>query len=310
MDTVLEAPTRTFVEVAEVWVPKGDKLVLGSGSYGALDAFAAASGKESFTKGEGLPGKAWAEERPVVLKQFDGSYFKRTEAAKAAGLTAAVAIPVFNGKTLKAVLVVLCADDDKRTGAIEVWSEGDGVLTLDDGYYGAAKHFEWVSQHTQFPRGQGLPGGVWSARTPILMRDLGSGYRFIRAESAGKAGLTTGLGLPVPVPSGDSYVLTLLSALGTPIARRFEIWDARSAKVGKELTAVMLDGICARDGALWDDEKTRRVEPWRGLIGKVLGTGLPALETGPSPTTAGYAGAVGLPIYRADELSHIVAWYC
>lgn len=158
MDTVLEAPTRTFIEVSEVWVPEGDQLVLGSGSYGTLDAFAAASGKESFAKGEGLPGKAWAEGRPVVLKEFDGSYFKRTEAAKEVGLTSAVAVPVFNGTVLKAVLVVLCADDDKRTGAIEIWSEDDGLLTLDDGYYGAAKHFEFVSKHTQFPKGQGLPG--------------------------------------------------------------------------------------------------------------------------------------------------------
>lgn len=310
MDTVLDAPTRTFIEVSEVWIPEGDKLVLGSGSYGDLDAFAAASGKESFAKGEGLPGKAWAEARPVVLKEFDGSYFKRTEAAKAVGLTSAVAVPVFDGNTLKAVLVVLCADDANRTGAIEIWAEDDGMLTLDDGYYGAAKHFEWVSRHTHFPKGQGLPGGVYASKTPILMRDLGSGYRFVRSESAEKAGLTTGLGLPVPMPGDKRYVLTLLSALGTPIANRFEIWDARSAKVGTKNEAVLIDGICKRDGPLWNDEVERRVGAWKGLIGKVLGSGLPVLETGPSPVTANYTSAVALPMYDHGEISHIVAWYC
>ena len=309
MDTAIETDVKPFISASEVWVPEGDRLILAEGDYGDMDAFAAASRRESFALGEGLPGKAWAEARPVVLKGFDGSYFKRTEAAKEAGLTSAVAVPVFDGDDLRAVLVVLCGDDENRTGAIEVWEERDGPLMLNDGYYGAAKHFEWVSQHTHFPRGQGLPGGVWASMTPILMRDLGSGYRFIRADSAGKAGLTTGLGLPVPVPGGATYVLTLLSARGTPIARRFEIWDARSAKVGKAGGAVLIDGICAREGALWNEDAPRRAEAWKGAIGRVLGTGLPVVEHGKAGLPAGYASMVALPIHQAGELAHIVAWY-
>ncbi|WP_236545250.1 GAF domain-containing protein [Tropicimonas marinistellae] len=309
MDIALDAPTRTFVEASEIWVPEGDRLVHAGGNYGILDEFAAASARESFGHGEGLPGKAWAEARPVVLKEFDGSYFKRTEAAKAAGLTSAVAIPIFDGDTLKAVLVVLCANDSERTGAIEVWQASDDILRLDDGYYGAAKHFEWVSKHTHFPRGQGLPGAVWAANTPILMRDLGSGYRFIRSESAGKAGLTTGLGLPIPVPGDETYVLTLLSARGTPLARRFEIWDARSAKVGKSNEAVLIDGICAREGPLWSDEDERRATAWQGLIGKVIGSGLPIVESKVPGLAAGFDSVVALPIHQGGELSHVVAWY-
>lgn len=310
MATQTKTPDRTFVEVSEVWVPEGDRLVLAGGDYGGLDAFAAASGKESFARGEGLPGKAWAEARPIVLKGFDGSYFKRTEAAHAAGLTAAVAIPVFARDELKAVLVVLCADDDDRTGAIEVWAERDGVLKLDDGYCGAAEQFEWVSRHTQFPRGQGMPGGVWAAATPMLMRNLGSGYRFVRAESAAKAGLTTGLGLPVPVPGGASYVLTLLSARGTPLARRFEIWDARQVKVGRGGGAVLIDGICAVEGALWDDETPRKATAWQGPVGRVLGSGVPLAERDGGGLPAGYRSVVALPIHGPHGLAHIVAWYC
>lgn len=309
MEAMLDAPVRTFIEVTEVWVPEGDRLVLSAGNYGALGAFEAASRHESFARGEGLPGKAWAEARPVVLKGFDGSYFKRIEAAREAGLTSAVAIPVFAGDTLRAVLVTLCGDDDNRTGAIEVWQERDGLLMLDDGYYGAAKHFEWVSQHTHFPHGQGLPGGVWAARTPILMRDLGSGYRFIRADSAAKAGLTTGLGLPIPLPSGRSCVLTLLSAKGTPIARRFELWDARASRVGKDGGAVLADGICAREGPLWDEDNPRRVAAWQGLIGRVLGSGLPVAESAAPGLPGGYGAMVALPLHQGGELAHIVAWY-
>lgn len=316
MQDVMEAaiaPANTFIQVSENWVPKGDALVLDKGSYGGLDGFAEASHRESFARGEGLPGKAWAEGRPVVLKGFDGSYFKRTEAAKDAGLTAAVAVPVFAGATLKAVLVVLFGDDEVRTGAIEVWQEKEGLLMLDDGYYGAAKHFEWVSQHTHFPRGQGLPGGVWASGTPILMRDLGAGYAFIRADSAGRAGLTTGLGLPIPSPYGETFVLTLLSARGTPIARRFEIWDVREPRAGTPAEAVLIDGICEREGPLWADQNPpvapTKATAWQGPLGQVLGSGLPQVRTGGAGLPAGYGAMVALPIYSHDQLDHVVAWY-
>ncbi|RYH08015.1 GAF domain-containing protein [Tropicimonas sp. IMCC6043] len=312
MSDVMELAQQTFIQVSEIWVPEGDRLVLDKGNYGGLDAFAAASHRESFAKSEGLPGKAWAEGRPVVLKEFDGSYFKRTEAAKEAGLTSAVAVPVFAGAALKAVLVVLCGDDAERTGALEVWEEEDGLLMLDEGYYGAAKHFEWVSQHTHFPRGQGLPGGVWAASAPILMRDLGSGYHFIRADSAGKAGLTTGLGLPIPSPSGKTYVLTLLSARGTPIARRFEIWDARASR-GAAAEAILTDGICERDGPLWSTENPPvsppKVTAWQGALGQVLGSGLPVVKADGAGLPVGYRSMVALPIYREDQLAYVVAWY-
>lgn len=308
------ATKRTFIEVTEVWTPDPatGRLTFSSGIYGSLGAFEETSRQESFGKGEGLPGKAWAEGRPVVLKEFDGSYFKRTEAAKAAGLTSAVAIPVFAGDKITGVMVVLCADDDVRTGAIEIWKaepEPGAVMRLDDGYFGAARHFEWVSKHTQFPRGQGLPGGVWAAGAPMLMRDLGTGYRFIRSESAGKAGLTTGLGLPIAVPGEAAYVLTLLSARGTPIAGRFEIWDVVAARAGKSAHAILVDGLCEREGPLWGEP--RQVDAWQGLIGNVVAKAAPLAKGGPQAPglPAGFDAIVALPIHRDGELAHIAAWY-
>ncbi|WP_295511620.1 GAF domain-containing protein [uncultured Sulfitobacter sp.] len=313
MDGIPEPQIDTFIQVAEVWIPKDGVLVYAGGDYNGLDSFEAASRQSQFAKGEGLPGRAWAEARPVVLRAFDGSYFKRTQAARDAGLTSAVAVPVFDGETLKAVLVVLCSSDAARIGAIEVWTDDkDGLLMLDDGYYGAAEEFEFVSQHTYFPKGQGLPGGVWAAKAPILMRDLGSGYKFIRASAAGKAGLTTGLGLPVPVPGMRTYVLALLSALGTPIARRFEIWATPKGQAGK---AQLIDGICEREGALWRDngdgvhDEAPTATAWKGVVGQVLGSGLPVVARSTAGLPAGYTTFIGLPIYQNGALSHIVACY-
>ena len=103
-------------------------------------------------------------------------------------------------------------------------------------------------------------------------------------------------------------MLTLLSALGTPIARRFEIWDARSVKVNPN-EAVLVDGTCEREGPLWSDEVERHATAWQGLVGRALGSGLPVVERR-GPGTAGYDTFVALPIHRDGEVAHIVDWYC
>ncbi|WP_415919541.1 GAF domain-containing protein [Tateyamaria sp. SN6-1] len=304
-----DAGVRTFVEVAEVWVPKDGVLVWDSGDYGDLAGFKAVSGAERFAKGEGLPGKAWAEGRPIVLKGFEGSYFKRTKAAQEAGLTAAVAIPVFNGDTLLAVLVTLCSDDATRMGAIEVWRETQGILQLEDGYFGAAQDFEWVSRQAEFLKGQGMPGGVWAAGAPMLMRNLGAGHGFVRASSAEQAGISTGLGLPIPVPGDAAYVLALLSAQGTPLARRFEIWDARKSKVGHRGGAILIDGVCSTDGPLGMEDEPIRVAPYRTAIGQTVATGIPKAARQEVGLPGGHTSVVTFPIHSGGALSHIVAWY-
>lgn len=306
-------PVQPFVEVVEVWTPDAASgaLTLESGVFGGHAEFEQKARQTSFAKGEGLPGKAWADGKPVVLNGFHGTYFLRAEEAARSGLTTAVAIPAFNGAALTGVLVLFCSDNEERIGAVEVWREDtaqSGVLSLEDGYYGAAKHFEWVSRRTQFPRGQGLPGAVWSSGAAILLRDLGGSYRFVRAESAGAAGITTGLGLPVEGPDKSLSVVTLLSARGTPIARRFELWDA----IGGGSSAgefKLADGICAIEGPLWETE--RKVAPWQGPIGKVAGSGAPFAHEADGATSLppGYASVVATPIHRKGRLAQIAAWY-
>ena len=95
-----ERMMKTFIRVAEIWVPTKDRTQLQflDGLYGPLGEFRAVSEQMRFGFDEGLPGKAWATGHPIILKKFANSYFKRTEAAKAAGLTCGVALPVFAGE--------------------------------------------------------------------------------------------------------------------------------------------------------------------------------------------------------------------
>lgn len=313
MDSETRQSTGTFVRVAEVWIPKDGKLVHAEGDYSNSPAFAKASFAESFAKGEGLPGKVWESGKPIVLKEFDGTYFKRAEAAAEAGLTSAVAIPVFAEKTLKAVMVLFCSSDIEHMGAIEVWQDVQERLTLLDGYYGSATEFETASKNISFGYGQGLPGGVWAANTPILKRDIARAGSFLRSEQAAAVGLKTGLGLPIPSPDDKTYVLTVLSAPNTPIARRFEIWDARPECVGATRKAMLIDGLCEREGALWAQQNPPVDPPmadaWKGPVGQVLGTGLPYVQREGAGLPAAYTSMFALPIYHGADLAYVVACY-
>ena len=312
-DTVTSEHASCFIRAAELWLPEGDRLTSGGGDYGALDAFAETSAQTVFAHGDGLPGKAWAEGRPVVLKAFDGSYFLRKQAAAEAGLTCAVAIPVFCEATLKAVLVVFCGDADEQVGAIELWAEAGNRLHWDAGYYGAAQDFEDASKSVTFGPGEGLPGGVWSADMPVLMRTIGSHHGFVRGQSASAAGLKTGLGIPVPSPDDRAWIVTLLSGSQTPLARRFEIWDARPERVGPRRAAMRIDGICEREGPLWPQQNPPvdivTVGAWQGPVGQVLGSGLPHIVGNGTGLPAGYRSMVALPVYRGEDLAFITAWY-
>ncbi|MGG7565417.1 GAF domain-containing protein [Rhodovulum sp. DZ06] len=309
-----DAAALRFIEAVEVWIPSpdGDKLILASADYGRLTAFGDASRNVSFARGEGLPGRAWAEARPVLINPLAGSGFVRIEAAAEAGLTCALAVPFFAGQALKGVAVLLCAEDEARSGAVEIWAEdkaAPGVLALSDGYYGAAKAFEAVSRAARFARGKGLPGGAWAAQAAMLLRDLGGSFRFVRAEAAGEAGLTTGLGIPLELPGGETLALALLSAKSAPIAGRFEIWDAAggSGKDGRDM--ILVDGVCDRRGPLWG--QPRRAAPWQGPIGRVAATGAPVAVGGPEAAglPAGWASCVALPIHRKGRLAQVAAWY-
>ena len=100
---------KTFIRAVETWVPSPDRTTLthGGGWYGDAPAFGALSAKTIFGFGEGLPGQAWQQGHPIVLRQFEGPYFKRTEAAHTAGLTCGIAMPIMAGDCLMAVVVVI-----------------------------------------------------------------------------------------------------------------------------------------------------------------------------------------------------------
>jgi hypothetical protein len=309
---------KTFVKVIEVWVPGRDRtrLELGDGLYGTYKAFREVSALKRFSYNEGLPGRAWANGRPTVLTQFDDSYFRRVDAARQVGLTAGVAIPVFAGNFLLAVVVFLCGDDEEHAGAIEVWGQDPsmrGEMRLIDGYFGTLDSFEGISRNVAMARGRGLPGGVWETGMPMIIDDLGHAPSFLRSRNAEEAGMTTGLGIPCLRGPDQAYAVTFLSARETPIARRFEIWVPAS---GGGL--VFDSGHCDQDPDLEMGYCSSSIAKGEGAIGRVWLTGVPAVcedlatdrsVAGRSASLAGLNNMLAMPVIENATLKAVVAMY-
>ena len=310
---------RTFIRASEIWVPSRDRAMLEfhSGLYGELARFRHASERMCFGYGEGLPGRAWQARHPIILRELQNSYFMRAEAAREAGLTCGVAIPVFAGDYLLAVVVMYCGADEDNIGAIELW-HNDPALSFDlallEGYYGIADYFERVSRQTRIRPGFGLPGSVWKTGMPEIMSDLWNAQRFLRRDDARKVGLSKGLAIPSPYAPGQTYVLSFLSAMSTPIARRFEIWgpDANAEAL------IFLSGDCVSNAALAQDYAGVRVPRGDGLLGRVWATGLPQLSEGlaeevsalgASANQAGLRSVLALPVHENGRLRSIVAFF-
>jgi hypothetical protein len=311
---------KTFIRVVELWVPDRTRTRLEFG--GALcsaefSEFRALSENALFAHNEGLPGKAWASGHPVILTDFSESYFKRADEAKEVGLTCGVALPVFVGEFLTAVLVLFCGDDAEHVGAIELWHNDPEVsheMGLVDGYYGTAENFEFNSRHTRFPRGFGLPGRVWKAGMPLIIKDLHDSKRFLRREEAAEIGINCGVGIPYKTARDQTWVVTLLSAPATPIAQRFEIWvpnEARSA-------LVFHSGDCSSNTDLDTLYAARTIGKGEGSIGGAWATGMPAINENLKHEDAipaslalasGMNQIVALPVIDNGLLKAVLAWY-
>jgi hypothetical protein len=310
---------KTFIQASEIWVPSRDRTVLEfqGGLYGPHTQLRAASERMCFGYDEGLPGKAWAARHPIILKDLQHSYFKRAGAAREAGLSCAVALPIFAGDYLLAVVVMFCSADEDRIGAIELWHNDPDEshdMGLVDGYYGVAENFEFISRRTLFRPGFGLPGMVWESGMPVILSDLWNSERFLRKDDARKAGLSKGLGLPVSGEPGHHYVMTFLSAMGTPIARRFEVW----VPLENHEALVFDAGHCDSVPDFAQDYATIQLHPGDSPISRAWMTGIPEISEsvaedssaiGVSARKAGLETMLALPVLENGQLKAVVAFY-
>lgn len=310
----------TLIKAVETWLPTpdGSLLEFGGGLYGRATAFGAISRSLCFGRGEGLPGRAWFDARPIVLKELDGSYFRRAEVAREAGFTCAIGLPFFLGDALTGVVVFFCGPngDEDDDGAVELWRHNARLtsdMTLVDGYFGgrAADAFEAASRDTFLPRGSGLPGLAWQKGAAVLIDDLGQTGKFVRVDSATEAGINRGLAVPCAAPGDDTFVLTLLSTLHTPIALRMECWAPDESRHGLQ----RVFGFCESVGPLRASEGGTVLA---GAIGKAFASGVPVINpqaatepgsVGDAARHASLQSLVALPVVTDGVVSEVVALY-
>lgn len=295
---------KQFVKAIEIWVPgvNGMVLELSSAYYGELEDFKRTSETMRFAFGQGLPGKTWATRQAIVLTDLDNSYFQRAEAAHQAGIACAASFPILCGDYLHAVVVLFCGGGEDVVGAMEVWhnpNDSTKELTLVDGYYGELERFEFISRRLTMMYDRGLPGMAWAKGRPVIIDDLGSTNSFLRAANAAKAGITTGLAIPFIHNDSSVQILTLLSAKGTPIARRFEIWMPNASQDLLQFDS----GQCHSGDDLKQKYADTVIKKSEGPIGESWITGRPSVAN--IDTDEGTAMIV-LPIISAGSLNSVV----
>lgn len=296
---------KAFVKAAEVWVldSSGTRLQLASSFYGDLGDFEAISRNMTFGYGEGLPGGAWQQRRPLIWNDLRNDQFKRRNFISDTGIDSGIAIPVFSGEFLLAVAVLFCGRAGEVFGAVEVWYNNTinprHELRLTDGYYGDLHRFDWISRKLTIIKGHGLPGKAWEKGTPLIMQDLSNADDFLRARNAAEAGITTGIALPYSISADETQIVTFLSALGTPIARSFEIWIPDAANMSLRFESGF--SIDESDPAAENDGK--RFIRGEGEFGRVWMTGHPHITTTRSSPAA---VMLYLPVISLGQLTAVV----
>lgn len=111
-------------DLAELWTLDAEREVLVcTDAWGerraGLEAFEAARAGETFEVGDGLQGQAWARRTPIWATGLDEDpLFRRGEAAEAAGLRSALALPVFHGRDALATILFYSRDQREPDPAL------------------------------------------------------------------------------------------------------------------------------------------------------------------------------------------------
>jgi diguanylate cyclase (GGDEF)-like protein/PAS domain S-box-containing protein len=122
MPSILEALCRHLEwDLAELWTPddSGDRLVVSGGwrrDRGPRTTFELRASEVSFEMGDGLPGQAWAQRRPVWSPDISADErLPRRAVAAEAGLRSAMALPIAKGQ--EPLAVVLFVSRERREPA-------------------------------------------------------------------------------------------------------------------------------------------------------------------------------------------------
>jgi PAS domain S-box-containing protein len=183
--------------------------------------------------GEEVHYQEWFKMHALGRRYFDVSYYpyhqkgavthtivvtrdvtERKRSEEEVQLLQTISLSVSEAEDLHAALGAVLRRVSDATGWIlgQAWiPRPDGsCLECSPAWHKAARGLEGfreASEKTTFRPGVGLPGRVWAARQPALIREIAQDKNFPRQASAQKAGLRAGMA--IPVLAGDQVVAVI-----------------------------------------------------------------------------------------------------
>lgn len=123
-------------------------------------------------------------------------------------MTCDVALPVFAGEFLTAVMVLFCGDEKPLAPSNSSTTIRKSLTKWDVSTVTMAPPTcsNLIQGTRSFPRGFGLPGRTWKAGMPLIIKDLHNSKRFLRWEEASEIGMSCGVGVPyktLPIRPGS-----------------------------------------------------------------------------------------------------------
>lgn len=260
--------TTTLVRYVEVWLPNADgtRLRLAHAQFcGAKWVEDSKTRVTAVAIGQGLAGKAWEHKSGTIKRQDSSGQLSELSTRCGEDLDAALAIPVFCKREIRGVAIL---GFGTAPGAAEIWARDDrDELAVSAAHYSGLPSFEFISRYTRFPKGAGLPGGIWQKDAPILLNNPARSDSFIRSFGNDPADIGAAVGIPIGHEGGfPASVLLLLSATTAPLAATTEIWTCEQIATDDESPAVQLVTVTSEaTGTVTFDTQTRP-ESWQSSV--------------------------------------------
>ncbi len=230
----------------EVWTPSADEttLSLTQGCYRDADTFRDASQGMKFRRGEGLPGRVWAQRSPAFLKELITNDFVRIGAAGADGVTTAVGFPIFSKERVKAVILLLLDSRHEVKAAFESWrvDPDSDALRLVNGTYVNCERLRRLSEFIHLPLGEGLAGFVAEQGRPYIGSRFPDDVYAVRGLALSAEQLVSGIALPLTdCGSVTSDVFLLLNSEANPVFSTLQVWKFNGT--APRLVGECVDGV-------------------------------------------------------------------
>jgi len=163
--------------------------------------------------------------------------------------------------------------------------------------------FWFITLHTRFPKGAGLPGRVCNRGVAQLAQNLETSSGFICSLGKDPAVITSAVGLPIASQRGlPASILLLLRAQEAPRAGMTQLWDCESTVVDDATVATLtrhesIGGGSGVDRSAWQETVMERIN----RDGQPL---LLAADELPLPSGATFC--LSLPVYRQADLCSVL----